>query len=115
MDFSTLESWLWQAACSVRGELSAHEYKDYILPLVFYKRLDDVYSDEITAIGIPADLIKADRKLSRFYIPEEARWDSLRRTTTGLGERVTDALRLIGRENKNLEGIIDRRDFNATD
>ena len=39
MELSTLESWLWKAACSVRGELSAHEYKDYILPLVFYKRL----------------------------------------------------------------------------
>ncbi len=56
MDLSTLESWLGKAACSVRGELSAHEYKDYILPLVFYKRLDDVYSDEVRDIGIPVDL-----------------------------------------------------------
>ena len=115
MDLSTLESWLWKAACSVRGELSAHEYKDYILPLVFYKRLDDVYSDEVSSIGIPDALIEADRKLTHFYIPKEARWETIRRVTTGLGERVTDALRQIGYENKALKGVIDLRDFNATD
>lgn len=47
MHLSTLRNWLWNASCSVRGELSAHEYKDYILPLIFYKRLDDVYEDEL--------------------------------------------------------------------
>ena len=115
MDLSTLENWLWRAACSIRGPVVAHEYKDYILPLVFYKRLDDVYSDEINAIGLPTELVKADRKLMRFYMPDEARWDNIRRSTTGLGERVTDALRQIGRENEALAGVIDRRDFNATD
>ncbi len=115
MDLPTLESWLWKAACSVRGELSAHEYKDYILPLVFYKRLDDLYSDDVAKVGLPENLIAADRKLTRFYIPAEARWDNIRRTTVGLGEQVTDALRLIGRENEALEGVIGRRDFNATD
>ena len=119
MDLSTLESWLWQAASSVRGELSAHEYKDYILPLVFYKRLDDMYADELQYLihekSIPLEVIALDPGLTSFHIPDEARWDNIRRTTTGLGERVTDALRQIGRENQALEGVIDRRDFNATD
>jgi type I restriction enzyme M protein len=47
MDLSTLQNWLWRAACSIRGEVDAARYKDYILPLVFYKRLDDVYEDEL--------------------------------------------------------------------
>ena len=75
-----------------------------------------MYSDEINAtLASPPYLIAADRKLTRFYIPKEARWDTIRRVTTGLGERVTDVLKQIGRENKALEGVIDRRDFNATD
>ena len=123
LELSTLENWLWRAACSIRGEVDAARYKDYILPLVFYKRLDDVYTDEMQRLAdeieIPIEqveaLVEADRDLIRFYIPEEARWDNIRLTIDKLGERVTDALRQIGRENKALEGVIDRRDFNATD
>jgi len=47
MDISTLENWLWDAACSIRGPIDAPNFKDYILPLLFYKRLCDVYEDEI--------------------------------------------------------------------
>ena len=37
MDSTTLENWLWKAACSIRGPLDASKYKDYILSLLFYK------------------------------------------------------------------------------
>ena len=47
MDITGLENWLWEAACSIRGPLDAPKYKDYILPLLFYKRLSDVYADEL--------------------------------------------------------------------
>ncbi len=105
------------------GSLDPWRYKDYILPLIFYKRLDDVYADELgrvaQALHIPVGqaeaLVAADRSLIRFYIPREARWDHVRRTTAGLGELLTDSLRAIARENPKLEGVIDRRDFNATD
>jgi len=43
----SLEQWLWDAACSIRGAKDAPKYKDYILPLVFAKRLCDVFDDEI--------------------------------------------------------------------
>ncbi len=123
MDLSTLRNWLWQAACSVRGELGAHEYKDYILPLVFYKRLDDIYADQLQQLAHEFDdtvnnilpLVNEDRELIDFYIPEEARWDRIRQTTDRLGERVTNALRQIGQENERLESVFERRDFNATD
>ncbi len=40
----SLESWIWEAACSIRGARDAPKYKDYILPLIFTKRLCDVLS-----------------------------------------------------------------------
>jgi len=51
MDMSMLESWLWDAACSIRGPIDAPKFKDYILPLLFYKRLCDVYEDEIKRLS----------------------------------------------------------------
>ena len=102
MDISTLENWLWEAACSIRGPIAAPQYKDYILPLLFYKRLCDVYEDEIKKLSkefgdveTVRELVKSDRKLVRFYIPHEYLWHQIRKMTTDLGERLTTALRGI--------------------
>src|SRR5712692_5873812 len=46
LSISTLETWLWDAACAIRGSTDAPKYKDFILPLIFYKRLSDVFDDE---------------------------------------------------------------------
>ncbi len=123
MDLNTLQNWLWRAACSIRGEVDAARYKDYILPLVFYKRLDDIYDDELQKLARSLDVDAAtavafaetDRSLIRFYLPDSVRWRTVREQTTGLGERLTDNLRAIARENPDLQGVIDRRDFNATE
>jgi len=42
----SLESWIWDAACSIRGAQEAPKFKDFILPLIFTKRLCDVFDDE---------------------------------------------------------------------
>jgi hypothetical protein len=47
LDVSALENWLWEAACTIRGPLDAPKFKDYILPLIFLKRLSDVFEDEV--------------------------------------------------------------------
>src|SRR3954447_19100635 len=47
----SLESWIWDAACSIRGAKDAPKYKDYILPLIFTKRLCDVFDDELSRIA----------------------------------------------------------------
>jgi type I restriction enzyme M protein len=74
----SLEQWLWDAACSIRGAKDAPKYKDFILPLVFTKRLCDVFDDEINLIAKEVGgrakafkLVKRDKKLVRFYIPLE--------------------------------------------
>jgi len=121
LDISTLENWLWEAACSIRGPIDAPKYKDYIIPLIFYKRLCDVYEDEIKRLTeefggeeIAKKLVSEDRKLIRFYIPEDCLWRNIRKITTGIGEKLTSALRKIAKENQKLRGVIDIVDFNAT-
>ena len=123
MDITTLENWLWDAACSIRGPLDAPKFKDHILPLLFYKRLSDVYDDEIDRLGrelgfdtaAATQIAQVDRKLIRFYIPEGCHWREVRANANKLGERLTDTMRAIARENPKLAGVIDRRDFNATE
>lgn len=123
----SLEQWLWDAACSIRGAQDAPKYKDYILPLVFTKRLCDVFDDEINRIAEKVGsrekafkLVERDPKLVRFYLPlkpdnpDEPVWSVIRKLSDNIGERLTSYLRDIARANPRLDGIIDRVDFNAT-
>ena len=121
LDIKTLETWLWDAACSIRGALDAPKYKDYILPLIFVKRLSDVFDDEIARLTeefgdekTARALVKKDHSLVRFYIPPKGIWAEIRQSAANVGERVTDAARAIARENPSLQGVIDIVDFNAT-
>ncbi len=124
MDITTLENWLWEAACAIRGPLDAPKFKDYILPLLFYKRLCDVFEDELRrlkeelgllSLDFAREFAEMDRSLTRFFIPRAYTWAEIRRSTEKLGERLTDAMLAIGQENPRLQGVIDRRDFNATE
>jgi type I restriction-modification system DNA methylase subunit len=79
LDLSTLESWLWEAACALRGPVDAPKFKDYLLPLAFLKRLSDVFEDELAHLAQEFGgrsntkrLVEQDHKLVRFYIPEKA-------------------------------------------
>lgn len=123
----SLESWIWDAACAIRGAQDAPKYKDFILPLIFTKRLCDVFDDEVQRIAEKIGskekafkLIEKDRKLIRFYIPfrpgniEDPTWSVIRKLSTKIGEELTNKLREIARENPRLQGVIDRVDFNAT-
>jgi len=121
LEIQQLETWLWDAACAIRGPVDAPRFKDYILPLVFLKRLSDVFDDELEQLAeeygdreTAARVVERDHKLVRFYIPPEVRWDAIRRVTTGLGQYLTDAMRAVARENPKLQGVIDTVDFNAT-
>ncbi|MDW8328332.1 MAG: type I restriction-modification system subunit M N-terminal domain-containing protein [Anaerolineales bacterium] len=115
MDIQTLETWLWDAACAIRGPVDAPKFKDYILPFVFLERLSDVFEDELNEMGeVAAKYVEEDRKLVRFYLPKEARWSHLRSLNANLGEALTDAVRAVARHNPKLQGVIDTVDFNAT-
>ena len=59
LDMNALEPWLWEAACTIRGPLDAPRFKDYILPLIFLKRLSDVFEDEIAHLANEAVALKS--------------------------------------------------------
>ena len=130
LNISTLETWLWDAACVIRGTTDAPKFKDFILPLIFYKRLSDVFDDEfakqIEEFGdeeVAREMIDADHQdalksgrnpIVRFYIPQEYRWEVLRNHPADgrLGEFVTEAMRLVVSQNPRLSGVLDVQDFN---
>ncbi len=121
LDIKTLEIWLWNAACSIRGAVDAPKFKDYILPLVFVKRLSDVFEDEIKRLSeefgdgkTALEIVSKDHRLVRFFIPKQAAWQQIRKQTTKIGEKLTDAIRAIAKENPKLQGVINIVDFNAT-
>ena len=121
MDIKTLENWLWESACVIRGEIEAPRYKDYILPLIFIKRLSDVFEDEFSELvktfgskERAEEAIRKDPSLVKFYIPEIARWENIRKQSTNLGEYLTKAVREIAKHNTKLQGVVDIVDFNAT-
>ena len=130
LDISTLETWLWDAACVIRGATDAPKFKDFILPLIFYKRLSDVFDDEVTNLVKEFGDAEETRKIIdedhenalksghtpivRFYIPQEYRWEALRNHPADgrLGEFVTEAMREVARLNPPLQGVLDVEDFN---
>ncbi len=128
-----MEQMLWDAACSIRGEKDAAKFKDYLLPLLFLKRLSDVFDDEIERLveeygerDIALEIAESDHALLRFYLPPEARWgiisgrenyewptDNQGRSTQprDIGEHLTKAVRAVARQNPSLSGVIDFVDF----
>lgn len=125
----SLESWIWDAACSIRGAKDASKYKEYILPLIFVKRLCDIFDDEIARISTEIQwtktkarkLIELDRKLVRFYLPitpvnpeSDSTWSVIRKLSSNIGQELTSIIRSVANDNVSLKGIIDRIDFNAT-
>jgi type I restriction enzyme M protein len=130
LDVSTLETWLWDAACSIRGATDAPKFKDFILPLIFYKRLSDVFDDEFAQHSVKfgneeaaREIIEADHRdalktghtpIVRFYISLNYRWDAIRNhpADESLGEFVTDCMRQVAQLNPDLRGVLDVRDFN---
>src|SRR3989442_4070178 len=96
LGINSLEGWLWDAACSIRGAVDAPKFKDYILPLIFVKRLSDVFDDELARLAekfgdrdTALELANEDHSLVRFYIPREAAWGEIRKLTTNIGQRIT--------------------------
>ncbi len=130
-----MEQMLWDAACSIRGEKDAAKFKDYLLPLLFLKRLSDVFDDEIERLAeeygdraTALEIAESDHSLLRFYLPQEARWavlsgreafnwplDDRSRPTAprDIGEHLTKAVRAVVKQNPTLSGVIDVVDFAA--
>ncbi|MDC9700990.1 MAG: class I SAM-dependent DNA methyltransferase, partial [Alphaproteobacteria bacterium] len=102
-----LEDFLWGAAVLLRGQIEASEYKQYIFPLLFYKRIDDVYQEEYAeALALYKDEQSAkEPEQYRFIIPDNARWSVVQSTSKDVGKVLKNALRIIEKSNPRLYGV----------
>lgn len=104
-----LESYLWGAAVLLRGTIDAGDYKQFIFPLLFFKRLCDVFDEETKAAlaesGGDADFA-AYPENHRFQIPIEAHWSKVRQAAKNVGPVIQSAMRAIETANPDkLYGI----------
>lgn len=113
-----LESYLWGAAVLLRGLIDAGDYKQFIFPLVFLKRLSDVYDEEhAAAMEIYDDDELADLPENhRFAIPNGAHWQDIRGVTTNVGAAILAAMRAIESANPDtLQGVFGDGDWGNRD
>lgn len=100
-----LESYLWGAAVLLRGLIDAGDYKQFIFPLLFFKRMSDVWEEEYQAAlaGSNGDLSYAEfAENHRFQIPQGAHWNDVRQTPKHLGVAIQKAMRAIESSNPDL-------------
>ena len=109
-----LETYLWGAAVVLRGLIDAGDYKQYIFPLVFLKRISDVYDEEhAAAMEVYGDEELADLPENhRFAIPDGCHWSDIRSVTSDLGSTVLRAMRAIESANPDtLPGVFGDGDW----
>lgn len=109
-----LESYLWDAAVLLRGLIDAGDYKQYIFPLVFLKRISDVYDEEhAAAYAVYEDDDLADLPENhRFAIPAGAHWTELREFNKDIGTALKNAMRAIEKANPDtLMGVFGEGDW----
>lgn len=102
-----LESYLWGSAVLLRNHIDAGAYKQYIFPLLFFKRLNDVYEEE-TEKAVKENGPEADswEETHSFSIPAGAHWDDVRSVTENVGKAIRNAFRTIEKANsEKLQGI----------
>jgi type I restriction system adenine methylase HsdM len=101
-----LQSFLWGSAVLLRGLIDAGDYKGYIFPLIFLKRISDVWDEELE---VALEKYSNDTSLAdlpenhRFLIPTGSHWDDIRETTTNVGAKIVSSMRAI--ESKNAEAL----------
>jgi type I restriction enzyme M protein len=104
-----LESYLWGAAVLLRGTIDAGDYKQFIFPLLFYKRLCDVFDEETqTALSESGgdEEFAAYPENHRFQVPPEAHWKKVRQGSKNVGHAIQSSMRTIETANPDkLYGI----------
>ena len=109
LTLSQLEQYLSKAAWILKGPVDASDFKVYIFPLLFFKRVSDVYDEEYQTALAESDgdtEYASLPEMHRFEIPEGCHWRDVRETTTNVGQAIEHALRGIEKANQEfLYGI----------
>ena len=108
MSQQELESYLWGAAVILRGLVDAGDYKQFVFPLLFYKRLSDVWDEDYSAAFAETKDTTYARSTAddRFVVPDGAHWNDVRSVAKDVGRALQDALRSVEAANPGrLDGI----------
>lgn len=109
INLSQLEQYLSKAAWILKGPVDASDFKVYIFPLLFFKRISDVYDEEYQKALEESDGDEDYASLPefhRFEVPKGCHWNDVRETATNVGHKIESALRCIEQANQNyLYGI----------
>lgn len=112
IDLSALERWLWASADILRGNIDSSDYKNYIFGLLFLKRANDVFEEEVDRI-VKEEGVSRDEAEEQPYIiiPKQARWNYLKGKTENIGEALDIAFAAIESQNTQLEGVMTATKF----
>lgn len=109
-DVQSLFNFLYEACNILRGPVGQDGFKDYITPLLYYKRISDVWDEETAQALKESDGDDEYARLPeqhRFVIPDECHWKDLRERTENIGSAIIESMRAIERNNPNtLYGVL---------
>ena len=115
LSVAQLEQYLWSAADILRGSIDSSDYKTYIFGLLFLKRLSDRFEEEaekLIAKGFSETVAWRDQDEHEFFVPDRARWGTIQKRATNIGETLNKAYVALEEQNSALEGVLAGIDYN---
>ncbi|MDR3586095.1 MAG: type I restriction-modification system subunit M N-terminal domain-containing protein [Desulfosporosinus sp.] len=119
-----LESFLDETCDSIRGDRAVAEFKEYVIAILFLKRLNDRFNlerevrrNKLTAKGLSQSQIEEDlerREVYRLFVPKIARWDKVKQQKEGLNSYLTKVFLETEEKNRGCLGALNDIDFNKT-
>ena len=100
-----MKQFLWGAATRLRGQIDAAGYKEYIFPLLFFKRISDVYDEQYSDFVCEGgeDFAQMQSQELAIRIPDGAHWKDVREVTESVGQRLVEAFIAIEQANPGVE------------